>query len=260
MTVAGVAMCRDEADIAEPFLRKLAAQVDFILVADNNSVDGTRDILSDLSHELPLKVMDDCEVAYHQSAKMTKLAHLASDCGATWVVPADFDEVWYAPFHPRVADLLEELAPQWFTAAATLYDHVATAIDPDESNPLLRLGWRRRQPGTLPKVACRVRDDLVIDQGNHSASYQGGATVYADHLVVRHYPYRSAEQMIRKAKNGAEAYAATDLPVEQGAHWRQYGQLIADRGEDVFTDEVFRKWFFSADPNADRELIYDPCP
>jgi len=258
--VAGITMCRDEADIIGPFLRKLAAQVDFIVIADNNSVDGTRDILADLERELPLTVLDDPEVGYFQSAKMTDLAHRAASLGATWVVPADCDEVWYAPFHHRVADLLEELAPQWFCAAATLYDHVATAIDPDEPDPLSRLGWRRREPAPLVKVACRVRDDLTINQGNHSASYDGGATVYTDHLVIRHFPYRSSEQMIRKALNGAEAYAATDLPEDQGAHWRQYGQLIAQEGEAAFTENVFRKWFWSADPNADRSLLFDPCP
>lgn len=252
-------MCRDEADIAEPFLRKMAQQVDFIIVADNGSIDGTRDIIGDLTNELPLTVYDDTERGYFQSAKMTKLAHLAADQGATWVVPADFDEVWYAPFHARVADLCEELAPQWFCAETKSYDHVATAMDSSEPNPLLRLSWRRREPLPIGKVACRVRDDLVIEQGNHSASYDGGATKFTDHLVIRHFPYRSIEQFIQKARNGAEAYRATDLPENLGAHWRQWGDLLDAQGEEALAD-VFRKWYWTGDPNADASLIYDPCP
>lgn len=259
MTVAAISMCRDEADIAEPFLRKLANQVDFLLVADNGSTDGTRDILCDLAQVLPLTIFDDLERGYFQSRKMTALAQLAAERGATWVVPADFDEVWYPPFHARVADLLEELAPQWLTAEAQLFDHVTTAVDPEERNPLLRLGWRRRAPLPLGKVACRCRPDLIIEQGNHSASYEGGATRFTEHLVVRHFPYRSVEQFVRKARNGAQAYRATDLPTELGAHWRQWGDLLDARGEDALGD-VFREWYWSADPEADESLIWDPVP
>lgn len=253
--IVGIAMIRDEADIIEHTVTKMLAQVDEVIVADNLSSDGTRDILD----SLPIIVVDDKESGYHQSRKMTRLAHLAADKGATWVVPFDADEVWYAPFHERVADLLEGLAPQWFTAETKSYDHVATAVDSSEPNPLLRLGWRRREPLPMGKVACRVKPDLVIEQGNHSASYTGGATRFTDHLVIRHYPYRSVEQFIRKARNGAEAYRATDLPENLGAHWRQWGDLLDANGEEALGD-VFRAWYWSVDPGADPSLLFDPCP
>lgn len=256
MTVFGIAMVKDEADIIEHTVVKMLAQVDQVIVADNGSTDGTRDLLE----TLPVIVIDDPEVAYYQSAKMSALAQQAGEKGATWVVPFDADEVWYSPFHARIADLLEGLAPQWLAAEATLYDHVATGLDPGEPNPLKRIGWRRRIPGGLPKVACRVRDDLTIEQGNHSASYAGGTTKFPDNLVIRHFPYRSPEQMIRKARNGARAYAATDLPVEQGDHWRKYGKLIEDFGEETFIRDVYEQWFYSAAPRTDDSLIFDPTP
>lgn len=257
MTVFGIAMVRDEADIIEHTVTKMLAQVDEVIVADNLSTDGTRDILD----SLPVIVVDDPEPGYLQSSKMTMLAQLAAEKGATWVVPFDADEVWYAPFHESVADLCEELAPQWLTAETESFDHVATSMDnPAALNPLQRLGWRRRGPLPIGKVACRVREDLVINQGNHSATYDGGATVYRDRLVIRHFPYRSPEQMIRKVRNGAAAYAATDLPPEVGDHWRKYGALLESGGEEKFTQEVFRKWFYSADPRSDGSLIFDPAP
>lgn len=257
VAVAGIGMCRDEADIAATTLRHLATQVDFLIVADNGSVDGTRDILADLSRELPLTVIDDLDRAYYQSRKMTSLSRLAGERGATWVVPADFDEIWYSRFDARIADLLDGLAPQWLTAEADLYDHVATAHDPDIADPVARMGWRRTERAPLRKVACRVRDDLVIEQGNHGASYAGGTTRFPDYLVVRHFPYRSAEQFVRKARNGAQAYAATDLPADVGAHWRQYGDLLEANGEQAL-EGVFKDWFYSEDPTVDPTLIYDP--
>lgn len=255
MPTFGIAMVRDESDVIGPVVEKMLEQVDEVIVADNVSTDGTRDILE----ALPIIVVEDKEPGYYQSAKMSRLAHLAAEKGATWVVPFDADEVWYAPFHERIADLVEGLAPQWLTAEARLYDHVSTSQDPDEPNPLLRLGWRRREPGPMGKVACRIRDDLVINQGNHSATYSGGTTRFTDHLVIRHFPYRSSEQFARKVRNGAAAYRETDLPVEQGAHWRQYGDILDAHGEAAVKD-IYRTWFWSSDPNADASLIFDPCP
>lgn len=256
MTVFGISMVRDEADVVGQTVTKMLAQVDEVIVADNGSVDGTREILD----ALPIIVVDDRERGYYQSQKMSMLAQLAGDKGADWVVPFDADERWYSPFSGRIADLLDGIAPQWLTASAQLFDHVATAADDSsESDPLKRIGWRRRKALPLPKVACRVRPDLVIDQGNHGATYDGGTTCFADQLVVRHFPYRSREQFIRKARNGAEAYRATDLPATFGAHWREWGDLLDAQGEDALGG-VFEQWYFSAHPRADRSLIFDPCP
>ena len=90
-------------------------------------------------------------------------------------------------------------------------------------------------PAPLPKVACRTRSDLVIHQGSHGATYNGGPTSLPG-LIVRHYPYRSAAQFVSKVRNGAAAYASTDLPVTEGQHWRQYGQLLEAHGAEVVED------------------------
>ncbi len=246
-----VAMVRDEADIIEQTVTRMLGQVDHVLVADNGSTDGTREILERLDVEL----IDDPEPGYYQSRKMTALAARAAAAGADWIVPMDADEVWYSP-HGRIADVLSGLPVDVAIAPAEIYDHVATSADPP-GPPVEAIGWRRRSCGELPKVACRARVDVVIEQGNHGAHHPAG--VQDGLLVVRHFPYRSAEQFVRKARNGAAAYAATDLPDHQGAHWRQYGALLDAQGPEALED-VYRQWFWCADPTLDRELIFDPCP
>lgn len=253
-TVCGIARIKDEADILEATVRRMAGQVDWLLISDNGSTDGTRDILSALARDLPLKVMDDAEVGYYQARAMTELAAIAGDNGADWVIPFDADEVWYSPFG-RIADVLTEHTGV-AVATAELYDHVPTAADPQDGDPVERIGWRRREPTPLAKVAARPRPRVRIHQGNHDADHGdrlGGL------LVVRHFPYRSAEQMVRKALNGAAAYAATDLPDDIGKHWRDYGALVAAHGPEALHD-VFRTHFWSADPRHDSGLIYDPAP
>lgn len=257
--IAGVAIVKDEADIIEGVVEHMLAEVDHVVVGDNLSTDGTSEILRELINRYDdrLTVYCDEEIGFYQSDKMTALAHLVADAGAEWVVPFDADEWWYSPFG-RVGDVLASVPAQYLTASAALYDHVATGVDPADPDPLRRMGWRRRDPGALPKVACRTRGDLVIMQGNHGARYHGGATDWPEQLVVRHFPFRSAEQMVRKTRNGAAAYAATvGLPEDAGKHWRDYGALLEAHGPEALHG-VFAEWFFVEAPEEAPELIFDP--
>lgn len=256
MTVCGISMAHNNADIIRATTEHMLTQVDHVVVLDNFSVDGAREILE----ELPVTVIDDEERGYFQSRKMTWLANYArKHFDAEWVVPFDSDEIWYSPFG-TIKEVLEGLSPQWLVATADLYDHVtSTEDDPSELNPVKRIGWRRSYKGLLPKVACRWRQDLVIGQGNHNAVYLGGATHQEGLLVVRHYPYRSTDQFISKVRDGVAAYAATDLPEASGQHWKDYGRLLDTFGESAL-EEVYNTWFHLNNPQTLENIIYDPAP
>jgi len=145
MTTAAVTMVRDEADIIETTVRHMLTQVDVVIVADNRSVDGTREIVE----QLPVHLLDDPERGYYQSEKMTRLAHMARvEHGADWVVPFDADEWWYSP-HGRIGDVLEDITA-WPIVTAELYDHVATGCDAVELSPVQSMGWRRRTAAPVP--------------------------------------------------------------------------------------------------------------
>lgn len=251
MTVVGISMVRDEADIVATTVGHMCNQVDAVIVADNMSTDNTRQILE----ALPVTIIDDDEPGYYQADKMTRLAHMAlTELGADWVVPFDADEWWYSP-HGRIGDVLEN-NPAWPVLEAVLHDHVPSGADPDSDDPVQRIKWRRPHPVPLPKVACRTGEDLLIWQGNHGATYSAPHMQLEGSLAVRHFPYRSPEQFARKAINGAAAYAATDLPDNIGQHWREYGRIAEQNGPEALHD-VFRRWFWSADPKAEG-LIFDP--
>lgn len=252
LMVCGISVVRDEADIIKETLTNMVAQVDALIVADNGSVDGTRDILSQF--EGPnFTVLDDTDPAHYQSRKMSALAAQAAERGATWVVPFDADEIWRSK-EGRVGDVLAKC--QGIHAPAALFNHVATAEDPDTS-PVARMGWRTQEPLGLPKIACRPVLPVTIHEGNHGASYPDG--VDRDLLEVRHFPYRSAEQFLRKVRNGAAALAATTLPADVGTHWRQYGELLENAGPEAVED-WFREHFFTNDPAQAGDLVFDPCP
>lgn len=264
-STAAICMVKDEADIVAFTVGQMLTQVDFVIVADNGSTDDTILTILKAADGGNLIIWDDPDPAYRQSEKMTRLAGWAAAEGAKWIVPFDADEWWWSP-HGRIADVLE--AGPFAVAAAELYDHVHTSVEtPDQLLP-----WRRAHQVAMPKVAFEWRDDAVIEQGNHSVTFRrerkqrrpcvGGL------LAVHHYPYRSAAQFVRKARNGAAAYAAggDSIRADFGTHWRQWGAIL-DRDGPAAVEEIFWTWYHRDDPTVPVEiggewqeaLVYDPA-
>src|SRR5688500_3550726 len=101
MQVWGVAMMRDEQDVAYDVITHLADEgFDAVIIADNRSTDGTANQLAQARHDvkdrLRVHLIEDHDPGYYQSRKMTGLADAAFASGATWIVPFDADELWVA--------------------------------------------------------------------------------------------------------------------------------------------------------------------
>lgn len=263
--VIAISMVRDEADIVESTVRHMATQVDRLVIADNRSQDGTRDLLEALSKELPLTVLDEPQVGYYQSQAMTELARRAEANGAEWIVPFDADEWHYSP-HGRIADVLHDCRGE--IVMAPCYNHVATGEDsPEQTDPVVRLRWRERAPYHLPKVVCRASPDLTIGQGNHTVSYGREVDRVRGKLAIRHFPYRSPEQFERKIRNGAAAIKATGFVESVCIHWRTYGAALEADGPQGL-ERVFYEHHYRQDPRADvpggderpGPLVLDPAP
>lgn len=268
MTVVAIGLVKDEADIIEGWAGHLLDEVDLLLVGDNMSTDGTRAILNRLVDEADhrLHVIDDPEPAYLQGQKMSALAQRAAmDHGADWVLAVDADEVWYSR-RGRIREVLAAL-PSWHTVVrAPIYDHRATALDPAGTDPFRTMVYRENVPldRRMWKVAFRPQDGAKIHQGNHGVDLPDPGQVVDGGeqgvLELRHFPIRTPEQMVRKTRNGAAAYAAAGdrLPASMGAHWRDWGKLLEALGEEALHD-VYRTYYWFLSP-IDAGLIHDPPP
>lgn len=253
-------LVKDEADIIATTVGHLLRQVDEVIVSDNGSTDGTREILDGIA-DGRLVTHDDPEVGYYQSRKMTKLANEARHRGHEWVLPCDADEVWHSEVvDVPIRDLLASQKPMVGIVTAELFDHVSTGslADPVPVRPVEGMPWRRREKASLPKVCARLLPGLVVEQGNHGAHFPGGVARNSG-LAVRHFPYRSVGQFVQKVRNGSAAYAATNLPFDMGRHWREYGEHL-DRDGEAAIREIFATWFHVSDPTSDPTLIWDPAP
>ena len=257
--IAAVTMVRDEADIVEHTIRHMAAQVDVVVVADNLSVDGTRDIIDGLANELDVIVLDDPDPRYQQSRKMTGLARFAAEqLGATWIAPFDADEIWYS-LNGSVGELLAAQPADTWVVRCDVFDHIATGTDSDNPNPVERMTWRNRDAHWLGDVACRWHPSLTIKAGNHGARYEHPAVESSDRLGVRHFSRRTPEQMVRGVRNGYESHRLSGLPRTTGAHYWDWGELLERSGEQAIID-LFHREFYVGDPTSRPDLIDDPAP
>jgi hypothetical protein len=254
--VWAVGIARDEVDIIETVVTNLLDQgVERVVVADNLSQDGTREILEELSAHNPVTVLTDRLEAHYQAQKMTLLARAAARAGADWIVPFDADELWLAP-GSTVTEWLANCQVQ--VLQIPVFNHVPTAGDDlSEADPVRRLSWRKANPNSLHKVAFKARRRFRLVDGNHGITQRGRR---GRGLEIRHYPYRSEEQFVRKLRQGRAALAATDLSDEVGKHWRGLGS-----GDEKSIREAWRR--FLETHNLPSEwwvpkdgLVEDPAP
>lgn len=258
--VVGITRVRDEVDIVEQSIRRMATQVDHIICGENFSQDGTREILDRLAGELPLTVIDDTAKNFEQREVLTGYAQRArEELGATWVVPFDMDELWAAD-EGRVSDALSELPETVLLAPARLLNHTSTRDDDwDNPDPFTRMVWREVEVLPLPKVAARALPNMWIDHGNHAAHFDGvrRAPSVDGVLGARHFPYRSPEQFIKRVKIAWPMLRDSGLPRSHGQHMWEYGEHL-----DEFGEEGLRNWFFNGmcpeNPSERPNLVFDP--
>lgn len=223
--ICGIAMVKNEVDIVDRTVRHLLEQgLDELLIADNGSTDGTRELLAELQEELPLHLADDQLVAYEQSVKMTVLADAVTERECAWVVPFDADELWIGHDRRSVREVLQTT------------DHGVLAADLFNAFPLPDGGtmWNLDPVSHANrKVAFRAHAGTVVEMGNHGVLHPG---TVGEGLAIVHLPWRSFEQFERKIVQGAKALEQTDLPDDKGWHWRELGRISSDERRRLWVD------------------------
>ncbi|GAA3588465.1 hypothetical protein GCM10022198_10080 [Klugiella xanthotipulae] len=250
MKLVATMMVRDEADIVAAMLEHHLAQgVDLIIVTDNGSVDGTREIVSRYADTGRVELHDYREHDKQQSAVVSKMASRAfTEHAADWVINADADE-FFIPVD-RTLTLREALeripiALGAFTARVVNM----TGLPGRSGSGIDRLTWRdERSNETLarsaglnaqptPNAIHVGRADVTVAQGNHFVSIESqGQPEAALALEVLHYPWRSWAQFCTKVENAGLAYegSPTLRPSPRHHGMRDYRFLKAGILEEFY--------------------------
>jgi len=253
MSVAAVMVARDEADIVEATVRHALWYVDELICADHRSIDGTRDILAGL----PVTLFDVTERGFDGDSIWTWLAREAHARGHDWLLVNDADDIWHvnSELDIPVREYLATLDEQVLVVSGDSTNQIPTSGDDDEeTNPVLRIVWRDRDPDAA-KVACRLRPDFSY--GRHGGWY-GGVMKRPDifrGLAVRHFTIRTAEQLVRKVRDGMDGMSVeAGMPEGFDESWGQWKGLTDDDIRARFYER-----FWSDDPDRGG-LVYDPAP
>ena len=212
MKLALTLLAKNEADVIDANIAyHLGAGVDLVVATDNGSTDGTLEILERYESEGVLHLIREPSTDFRQGEWVTRMARLAADRGADWVINADADEFWW-PRAGNLKEVLERLPERYgivhgvwrpfvarpddgshFAERMTVRLSMQAAIN-DPTNPFrpARKAMHRAHPNV------RVRDGNHDVEGTPLVKLQGWYP-----LEVFHLPLRSRAQVETKYAGGA---------------------------------------------------------
>jgi SAM-dependent methyltransferase len=207
----GIACVKNEADVIEAFVRHNLELMDALVVLDNDSVDGTREILVQLRQEgLPIVLFDDPIIGHFQAEKVTAVyRQVVPTFRPRFVFLLDADEFIVVPSREALYTQLRTMRPgsqalyYWRT-----YIPAPTNTAPSISDPLHDITHHKRSEDPWAKsiIATKPSIDtkLKIQQGNHDVKLgrRSLATLRLQDAALAHFPVRSIDQATSKALVG----------------------------------------------------------
>jgi glycosyl transferase family 2 len=222
--------------------------VDFFIITDNASVDGTAQIIREYCRAGIAEYIWEPGDDFSQARWVTRMARRAATAyAADWVINCDDDEFWSA----RSGSLREAFAgipPECEALVVDRFNHPPVAGQ-DANHFLRQMIYREVCSKSVfgdplpPKLCHRGFSDIEIAQGNHSASRLGRPLADAESamIVISHFPVRDYAAFEHKIATGGAAYTRnTELDPGIGATWRWLYQVWLQGG--------LRDWY-------DRQLL-----
>jgi hypothetical protein len=241
MRIVMTLMVRDEIDIIERQLDfHLAAGVDFFVVTDHESADGTSEILQryvrrGLLHRIPV-----VSPAKRQAEWVTEMARMAAgDFEADWVINSDADEFWW-PWGGDLKDVLLRV-PERYGIVQTFVRAFLPRPGEGDFAERMTVRFAPSAPINSPFSPFRVNvrllhravPDIVVGRGNATVQTSLVALPGWSPVEALHFPVRSFRQFEHKFLTHYEASGAR----RRGEHVRAFEAAQVGRLEDLY-DEI----------------------
>lgn len=250
MELYGLSMVRNEADIVGVNVRyHLAAGFDRMLVVDNDSEDGTDEVLRALSSKDPrVRWSRNSASSFRQGEVFTELAREAHAGGATWVVPVDADDFWHAPGGDikKVLSKTEAVALRVGTidfiqrrsqrkaspdALTHMTRRVPEPIGREHAHEMLGAGKISYvEMSRVPRWISRPSAITKMVRGAHSVEGVEGVREESAEIVCLHAPLRSFTTLEAKARSASRRGAKEEGRLGPGWHvsrWRKLQETSA---------------------------------
>src|SRR5262245_18605233 len=166
MRVVMTLCVKDEVDVLDAQLAfHLNAGVDFVIVTDTGSTDGTLDVIEPYRRARVLRLRSDTAGAFRQADARTAMARLAAvEYGADWVISSDADEFWL-PRGSSLRAVLDTVPPRYGVVGGLWRTFVAR---PDDGLPFHeRMTFRLAAPNAVNDPTSKFRPNVkVVHRGN----------------------------------------------------------------------------------------------
>ncbi|WP_010630782.1 glycosyltransferase family 2 protein [Sporolactobacillus vineae] len=206
-----VGMIKNEADIVESYIRYHLNIFDGLVILDNGSTDRSLDIIRSLQSEgLPVYLDQDASLEYVQGDKTTELIKRTFDqFGPDFIFPLDVDEFLIAPeYSGNPRKLINNLSTAKVYYLEREYTYAPVNLNENELFIPQRLTFASPIKDYWPKVVVskKIMDAYSpsITGGNHDLIFdkRNIRTQKLQSLKLRHFPYRSLEQLKSKITVG----------------------------------------------------------
>lgn len=232
-------LARDEADVIEAHVAfHLNAGADFVIATDNNSRDGTTEILEEYARDGVLHLIREPAEGLRQGEWVTRMARLAAaEYGADWVVNTDADEFWW-PRGGSLKELLAAVPPAYGVVQGFWRSFVPRPDDGVFFADRMTVRLSQHAPINDPtsfyrpvvKVAHRGDPHVTVARGNHALADSRLATLTTWHPIeVLHFPLRSRAQWMRKVQLQGDAFTKHIERSGTGYHLKGYDALQSGR-------------------------------
>ena len=270
----GIAMVKNEADVIEAFVRHNLGFMDALAIVDNDSIDGTREILVQLQQEgLPIILFDDPMVAHFHAEILTAVYRkVVPKFKPRFVFLLDADEFIVAPSREALYVQLRAMRPGTLAQYCwRTYIPAPTGPEGDASDPLRSITHRKvaERPWWKAVIVTKPKIDmkLKIEQGNHGARCAGRSLpkVKLGDVAIAHFPVRSVDQITGKVLAGWIANLERHrhrLYLGYAAHWKAlYERIIGGAGltaEDLTREALRYGQFSEAELTWPQDVVRDP--
>ncbi|TIT03269.1 MAG: hypothetical protein E5W87_06080 [Mesorhizobium sp.] len=251
---------RDEADVIEKNLKFHASQgFDHFAIMDNLSADGTRDIIEELSKDIPISILSQADTDYRQDVWAGILAECLSQRGIDFAISLDADE-FISGFGSTFKEIADELQCPLICPRHNMVP-LKAELSEFAKNPLLAARYRvaRPFPTQLPILLRRMPGKMLfplrglrsIARGNHSIEHEIGERAVSEHALIRHFPVRTYDHFLAKLEQ-ARVRFRQEQDVHPNTSWHIRRWLALK--DDGLLEEEYAS-FFVNDSDIDKYLL-----